>query len=280
MSDHGRLSKEARDVDLELGVIYTHEDNFMPKLLSTLSRSGDDLRMRLLLVDNCSEDGVEKWKGYFPRTTVIENSRRLLYGANLNRILEKSTAPYVLLLNTDMYFDPQEQCLAKMVRFMRDNPDCGIAGCRLYIGDGEFAYPARRFQTVSTLLARRFGLGKLLGGTLDSYFYREYAEEDVFDCDWLSGCFMMVRREAMEDVGLLDSGFVKYFEDVDYCLRMARAGWKVMYNGRTYGHHLEERASTNILSIDARRHARSYLRWLRKWGISPQACQQDSRRAA
>jgi N-acetylglucosaminyl-diphospho-decaprenol L-rhamnosyltransferase len=268
MSGHTHTKKKC-DVDLEVGVVYTYEDNFMPRLLSSLHQSGGDLNTRLLLVDNLSERGAEQWETHFPETTVIHNSQRLLYAANLNRILQASTAPYVLLLNTDMYFDPPQRCLAKMVRFMREHPSCGIAGCRLYHEDGQFAYPARRFQNVSTILARRLGLGKMLGSTLDRYLYREHSPEDVFECDWLSGCFMMVRREAMAEVGLFDSGFVKYFEDVDMCLRMGRAGWKVMYNGQTHGHHLEERSSRNILSVDARRHARSYLRWLRKWGMAP-----------
>jgi GT2 family glycosyltransferase len=275
---NGTLATSGYDVDLDVGVIYTHEDKFMPRLLSSLCRSGGDLNMRLLLVDNCSDAGVENWKGHFPETTVIQNSQRMLYAANLNRILRVSTAPYVLLLNTDMFFEPQQQCLAKMARFMDEHPRCGIAGCRLYHEDGTYAYPARRFQTAATILARRLGLGKLLGATLERYLYRDRSEEDVFECDWLSGCFMMMRREAIADVGLFDSGFVKYFEDVDMCLRMARAGWKVMLNGQTYGHHLEERASRNILSVDARRHARSYLRWLRKWGLTPRVRGGDTRR--
>ena len=69
---------------------------------------------------------------------------------------------------------------------------------------------------------------------------------------------MMVRREAFEEVGYFDSRFVKYFEDVDICLRMARAGWSAMHNGQTYCYHLERRASKNLFSSDAWKHARSY----------------------
>ena len=66
--------------------------------------------------------------------------------ANLNRILRASTARFVLLLNTDMFFDVAEPCVLRMVRFMHDTPHCGISGCGLYHENGEFAYPARRFQ--------------------------------------------------------------------------------------------------------------------------------------
>lgn len=259
-----------RTPDVDVGVIYTYEDDFLPRLLSTLRGSGDKLKMRLILVDNDSRHGVGPWMKYFPNTTVLRNPKRLGYCANLNRILGASSARYTLLLNTDMYFDPAEQCIAKMVGFMESRPGCGIAGCRLHHEDGEHAPSARRFQTFATLMARRFGLGKLMQRTLDQYFYRERAVHDSWECDWLSGCFMMIRREAFQYVGFFDTGFVKYFEDVDVCLRMARAGWQVMYHGATYCYHAEQRSSKNLFSADARRHLRSYLRWLAKWGFSPE----------
>jgi len=260
----------ATPADVDVGVIYTHERLLLPPLLRTLRQSGDGLAMRLILVDNAAEDDVEPWRELFPESTILHNSRRLGYAANLNRILEASRNPYILLLNTDMYFDPHEQCVAKMVDFMHSRPDCGIAGCRLYHADGRHAPSARRFQNLAILLARRFGLGKPLRRTLDDYFYREHAAEESWQCDWLSGCFLMIRRAAFQQVGFFDTGFVKYFEDVDMCLRMARAGWRVMYHGGTYCYHLEQRASKHLFSVDAWRHARSYLRWLRKWGFAPQ----------
>jgi N-acetylglucosaminyl-diphospho-decaprenol L-rhamnosyltransferase len=262
---------EAPDAaDVDVGVVFTHERHYMPRLLATLAASAAGLRQRLILVDNASAEGVEPYLDYFPDTTVLRNSRRLHYAANLNRILEASQSPLVLLLNTDMYFDPAEQCVAKMVQFMRARAECGLAGCRLHHADGSHAPSARRIQTPAVVLARRFGLGRLLPGTLERYFYEEHAADESWECEWLSGCFLMVRREAFEEVGSFDAGFVKYFEDVDYCLRMARAGWSVTYHGGTYCHHLEQRASRRLLSLDALRHARSYLRWLLKWGFAPE----------
>lgn len=276
--------------DVDIGVIYTWERHFMPQLLSSLSRSADDLRSRLILVDNRSDDGTADWEGYFRRTHVLRNEARLGYGANLNRILAASTAPYVLLLNTDMYFDAEEQCVSKMVHFMRQNPDCGIAGCRLYRADGSFAHPARRRPTLPVIVARRFGLANWLHRSVGNYLYEDQPDTATFDCEWLSGCFLLVRREAFESIGYFDTDFVKYFEDVDICLRMARGGWRVTYHGATYCYHLEQRASRKLLSADAWRHGMSYLRWLRKWGPSPrwepvvarplQATPRPARRAA
>jgi GT2 family glycosyltransferase len=250
-------------------VIYSGERDLMPRLLTTMSASGQGLRMRLILVDNGSTQGVEPWFGYFRETLVLSNTRRLAYAANLNRILDVAAARHVLLMNTDMYFDPHEPCLRRMVAFMDSNPRCGVAGCRLYHADGSDAQAARRFQTLPLILARRCGLGRLLPGTVDRHFYGEYAPDDTYECDWLSGCFLLARRQAIRAIGRFDESYGKYFEDVDLCLRMARAGWRVIYHGATSCCHLEARASENLLSADAWTHFRAYLRWLRRWGWRP-----------
>jgi len=272
-----------RPVDLEIGIVYTHEDQWMPRLLQSLAASADGLRTRLILVDNASARGTAAWADYFPLTRVVHNPQRLLYPANLNRIAEVASAPLLLLLNTDMYFDPQQRCLTQMVEFMRRHPQCGIAGCRIYHEDQSDGYAARRFQTLPIILSRRLGLARFMPGALESYFYQERDLAGSWPCDWLSGCFMLVRRAALREVGPFDTRFVKYFEDVDMCLRMAQAGWTPMYNGATCCYHLERRASKRLLSVDAWRHARAYLRWLTKWGLDPGkhiAPPREKRRAA
>ncbi|MCR4412605.1 MAG: glycosyltransferase family 2 protein [Thermoguttaceae bacterium] len=270
MESLGRcFSASSSEPDVDVGIVYTWERQWMPRLLNSLRRSCPGIRARLILVDNDSADGVEPWLGYLPNTLVVRNPRRLQYAANLNRVLRASTARYVLLLNTDMFFDPDEQCVTRMVRFMDSRPLCGVAGCGIYHEDGGYAYPARRFQTLPMIVARRFGLGTWMRRTLDHYLYRDHPVNGTWPCDWLSGCFLMVRREAIDEVGGFDESFVKYFEDVDMCLRMARAGWQVLYHGATYCYHLERRSSRNVFSLDAWRHLRSYLRWHWKWSFAP-----------
>ncbi len=255
--------------DLDIGVIYTHERELMPRLLETMSASGRRLRMRLILVDNASAEDMEPWCAYFPETRLLSNVRRLGYAANLNRILEASTARYTLLINTDMYFDPRVQCLGRMVAFMDGQPQCGLAGCRLYRADGAEAHAARRFPTLPLVLARRCGLGRLLRRAIERHFYAEHAPQETWPCDWLSGCFLMVRREAMAEVGGFDEGYGKYFEDVDICLRMARSGWQVMYHGATSCYHLEQRASKSLVTADAWRHLWAYVQLAPQMGLSP-----------
>jgi len=255
--------------DLEIGVIYTYERELMPRLLETLAASGDGLRLRLILVDNASANGIQEWRHYFADTFSLRNEQRLAYASNLNRIIAVSSAPYLLLLNTDMYFDPASQCLRRMVELMESRPRCGLAGCRVYHPDGTDAYAARRFPTVPVVLARRLGLKGLFRQAVQRHFYAEHAPAETFSCDWVSGCFMFLRRKALLEVGKFDESYGKYFEDVDLCLRMWRAGWQVVYHGAAYCYHFEQRASKKLFSCDAWLHLRAYLRWLRRWGFRP-----------
>ena len=225
--------------------------------------------MRLILVDNCSAAGVARWRGVVARTLVVHNSRPLSYAANMNRILRASTARYTLLLNTDMRFDPPTQCLARMVAFMDAHADCGLAGCRIEHADRGNAFAARRFQTLPIILARRFGLERFAPNVVDRYLYRRCDPQATFDCDWLSGCFLLARRDALADVGPFDERFGKYFEDVDMGLRMRLAGWRVMYHGAANCCHLEQRASVRLFSVDAWRHLAAFARWFHKWGWRP-----------
>jgi N-acetylglucosaminyl-diphospho-decaprenol L-rhamnosyltransferase len=256
--------------DLDIGVIYTHERDWMPRLLKTMAASGNGLRMRLILVDNASSDGAAPWRGFVPDTLVLRNeTRQASYAVNLNRILEASAAPYVLLMNTDMYFDPRTQCLAQMVAFMESQPRCGLAGCRLFHADGHDALAALRFQTLPLILARRCGLSRLFRRSVERHFYADRSPSETWTCDWVSGCFMMVRRKAIEQVGRFDESYWKYFEDVDICFRMAQAGWSVMYHGATSCYHLEKRASKRLFSTDAWLHMLSYARWIFRRGKIP-----------
>lgn len=261
---NGEATTTTTAADLDIGLVYTHERRYLPRLLETILPAAGGLRIRLILVDNASDDGHAAWLAKLPRAAVIHNQRRLPYAANLNRILRLATARYVLLMNTDMHFDPAEPCLEKMAAFMDRHPRCGVSVCRLHHPGGGYAWPARRFQTPRIVAARRLGLARRMPRELSDYFYHDRDHFGSFECDWVSGCFMFLRRAAVGEVGPFDEGFTKYFEDVDYCARMHAAGWSVMFNGGTSCYHHEQRSSRRLLSRDAGRHLASYGRWLLK----------------
>jgi N-acetylglucosaminyl-diphospho-decaprenol L-rhamnosyltransferase len=262
------ITDDFQTADLDVGIVYSGERHFLAPLSESMSQVTGGLRVRLILVDNASRDGIAGSFAWPGSATVLYNDRARGYAANLNRVLKTSTARYVLLMNTDMVFDADEACLDKMVRFMDINPECGLSICRIDHPDGSYAYPARRFPTLAMIAARRLGLSRVLKKALDAHLYRDRDPQSSFACDWVSGCFLLVRRAALAGVGRFDERFVKYFEDVDFCARMNASGWKVMYHGGTWCYHHEQRASRRLLSLDAWRHVRSYLRWLARYRLT------------
>ncbi|MCP3932462.1 MAG: glycosyltransferase family 2 protein, partial [Bacteroidetes bacterium] len=149
-----------------------------------------------------------------------------------NRLLEKGTAPYLMLLNPDTIIF--ESLFEKSINYMDSNLNVGILGPRIVNRDGSTQGSARSFPSLHTaffgrasLLTRffpnnRFSRANIL--TLDS------DGKTLIESDWVSGACMIVRRKAIEDIGSMDERFFMYWEDADWCKRMWAAGWKVVYN--------------------------------------------------
>jgi GT2 family glycosyltransferase len=252
-------------MDLSISIISTNEKHYLEVLLPQIPIAANGVNFEVILVDNASDDDTSEYAGKFPYVNIIRNKKKKFFCENHNSGIEKATGKYVLLLNPDVAFDNNEPCLSKMFEFMEIHPECGIGGCRVYNFNKDFAYPARRFQTPAIALGRRipiFANKKLI----DRYLYKELDINSTFSADWLSGCFLFVRKKMLDQIGLLDTGFEKYFEDVDICRRAWATGWKVLYYGETFYYHLEQRASRNLFSKDALKHLKSWMRWKRKQG--------------
>ena len=151
-----------------------------------------------------------------------------------------------------------------MIEFMDGHPDCGVSGCGVYHLDNNFAFPARKFVDPFIILSRRLPFLFYSEKILDRYLFRNHGIHDTFECDWLSGCFLLFKAEILRKIGGFDEYYPKYFEDTDICHRIAKDNMKVMYHGGTYYYHIEQRASKNIFSKDARLHIKSYFRWVKK----------------
>jgi N-acetylglucosaminyl-diphospho-decaprenol L-rhamnosyltransferase len=150
-----------------------------------------------------------------------------------NIALRRTRAPFVLLLNPDT--EVTEGALDHMVRAMRERPDVGMASCRLVQRDGTFDHAAKRsFPTPVGALAHFLRVGRYDWAPkwLQQYRAPELDEFDQGEVDAVNGAFMLARREALEEVGLLDESYWIYMEDLDWCFRFRRRGWKVWYDGR------------------------------------------------
>jgi N-acetylglucosaminyl-diphospho-decaprenol L-rhamnosyltransferase len=152
------------------------------------------------------------------------------------------------LLNPDTEMPPN--VLSAMVRYMdrEDRRDAGAAGCKLVMLDGSLDPSCRRsFPTPLVSFYRMLGLSKLFPGSRHFGKYNmTYVDPDQeIEVDSLTGAFMMVRREVVEQVGLLDEGYWMYGEDLDWAFRIKKAGWKIMYDPEVTVLHVK-RASSRL----------------------------------
>lgn len=133
---------------------------------------------------------------------------------------------YVMLVNPDAYV--HEGAVSSLLEFMRLHPDAGIASARIEDGKGQLAQSAFRFPSVASELVQGFGLSALTR-LLESHQVHYELGNEPLPVDWVTGAAMMIRREVVEQIGMLDDGYFLYFEEVDFCFRAHKAGWNVYY---------------------------------------------------
>ncbi len=186
-------------------------------------------RPRTWVVDNASADGTAAMVARdFPWVRLVAQSFNSGYCAANNLALRRTTAPHVLLLNPDT--ELAAGALDRAQERLRRDPGAAVVGVRLVRADGSFDHAAKRaFPTLLGALTEFTGLARR--GRHAQYRAPAVAEHAVGEVDAVNGAFMLVRRAALEQVGLLDEGYRMYGEDLDWCRRFKLAGWRVLYDG-------------------------------------------------
>jgi GT2 family glycosyltransferase len=215
--------------DLCVVVVSHNSRRWLGPALSSLLAQAGGLALDTVVVDNGEDGSGREAAERFEGVRSLECENRGFAHAN-NRGLETANARYLLLLNPDV--EVLDGSLADLVAYMDSHPEVGIAGCRQVDETGGVWPTARRFPSVGRALGEALGPERLpfqappwLGETeLDLSRYDEELE-----CDWMTGSFLLVRAEALASAGLLDERFFFYSEEVDLCLRVKWAGWKIRH---------------------------------------------------
>jgi len=216
--------------DISVSVVNTNNRDLLLSCLDSLHASiAPEVEVEIIVLDNASEDGsVEAVRERFPGVRLIAQRFRAGFGANHNVIIGTSVGRYVYVLNEDTTSD--DWGFARLVEEMDAHPRTAALGPRLVYPDGGHQRSAWRFPTPAVSLLGLPTLGRV--GVDQSKGTRPRS------VDWVAGAALLLRREALDRVGLFDEGFFIYFEEVDLCLRLRRAGWDVRYlPGVTVVHH-------------------------------------------
>jgi GT2 family glycosyltransferase len=269
----GTLLADAPDavgnnMDVSVVIVNYNHDAFVYKCVNSVVESGR-VPACTIVVDNASKNPPLELRrnGDGEQVQVILNQRNIGFARAVNQGIEQTKTNYVLLLNPDAVIKPG--AIEKLVEFMDDNPDIGIAGCKLLHPDGSLQWSCRTFYTPITILFRRSPLGKLWPNNPISRWHlmADWDHKTPRTVDWVLGACMMVRREAIRDVGMLDEKFFLYFEDVDWCFRMQQHGWRVCYYPGAEITHYHQRSSSRF-NITALHHLRSMIYYYRKHFLS------------
>jgi GT2 family glycosyltransferase/lipopolysaccharide/colanic/teichoic acid biosynthesis glycosyltransferase len=218
-------------MDLSVIIVNYNVRQFLENALTSIRRAMEGLEGEVFVVDNASEDGsIEMVRSKFPDVILIENRINLGFARANNLALKQARGRCILLVNPDTVV--QENTLRVMLRFFDENPDVGLAGCKILNPDGSFQLPCRRsFPTPWVAFTKIFGFSALFPKSrlFGRYNLTYLNTDETYEVEAVSGSFMMVRREAYLRVGGLDESFFMYGEDLDWCYRFSQAGHKVFY---------------------------------------------------
>jgi N-acetylglucosaminyl-diphospho-decaprenol L-rhamnosyltransferase len=222
--------------DLSVVVVSYNTAHLLKRMFAALDRAKGSLRLQIIVVDNASTDNsVDILEAQYPAVTLIKNSKNVGFGRANNQAISHITGRHTLLLNTDAFVAPET--LEKTISFMDSHPRCGIVGVKLVSEDGMLQPSCRYFPTPWNVFLQKTGLARLFPGhRLVDNFSWDHAS--VRPCDWVPGCFYLVRGKVIEQIGLFDPRFFLYYEEVDHCRAVKTAGWEVIYYPSTEVVHI------------------------------------------
>lgn len=260
-------------MDLSIIILNYKSLGLTKQCLRGIKSSRVNLAHEIIVVDNCSRDNsVENLKQEFPADIkIIDLSQNRGYAAGNNAGINQSEGRYILILNPDVTVFPG--VLEKLVQFMDQNPAIGMAGPKLINPNATIQNSCYRFPAWYTPILRRSPLGKLSWAKkhLNQYLMRDFDHKSSRPVDWLLGACLIIRRQALNAVGLLDEEYFLYIEDTDWCRRFWENNWPVYYLANIELVHYHKRESANnsgigsVLSYPTRIHLKSFVHYLKKF---------------
>jgi hypothetical protein len=242
--------------DLSIIIVNYNTGHLLRDCLTSIYNSQGEFAYQVIVVDNASLDNsVAIVQSEFPQVGLLANPVNSGFAAANNLGLKQagfasdgtpqSYAPrYALLLNPDTILSPT--ALRDMLIFLDNHPDIGVAGPKLILPDGSLDLACRRsFPTPEVSFYRMTGLSKLFphNPRFGRYNMSFVDPDELLEVDSVVGAFMMVRREAIAQAGLLDETYFMYGEDLDWAYQIKRHGWRIYYNPAVVVQHIKRAAS-------------------------------------
>jgi len=226
--------------DVSVIIVNWNTSGLLRDCLASVYAQTRDVDFEVIVADNASNDGSQGMVAReFPQAILIENSVNTGFAAANNQGMSVAKGRYVLLLNSDTII--LDGAVQKMVVFADARPEVGVAGCRVENRDGSlqptcFMFPSlTNLVLMTTHLYKLFARNRFFGRALMSWWDRT----DEREVEVVTGCFMLVRREVLDTVGCFDEAYFFTGEEADWCRRIAKAGWKLVFTPSARIIHLD-----------------------------------------
>lgn len=232
--------------------------------LHSVYKTVQGIAYETIVVDNASEDGsVAMLRREFPAAHLIENKVNRGFGAANNQALSIMKGRYALLLNTDTLLT--ENAVSLLFSFMEGRPDTAMACGQLLNTDGSRQNSIAAFPSLLTLMTNISLLEYIWPRRYPS---KRYTYAEPVEIDSGIGACLLVRKQAIDEVGMLDERYFFFFEETDWAYRMKAAGWKIFHVPRAFIYHLQGQS----IGRDVRSRMefyRSRFQFFRKWYSYP-----------
>lgn len=236
-------------MDVSVIVVNWNTRDILHDCLASVYSTTKNITFEVIVVDNASSDGsVDMIKSKFPNVMLIENVENHGFAAANNQGISIARGRFLLLLNSDTVI--LDNAIAKTVSFADTNPETAVIGCRVLNPDRTLQPTGFMFPSLLNMLLSTTYVYKLF--PKNRFFGRErmtwWNRDDVRDVDVVTGCYMLVRKKAIEEIGLLDECFFVYGEETDWCYRFRQAGWKILFTPGAEIVHLGGQSSKQMAS--------------------------------
>jgi O-antigen biosynthesis protein len=218
-------------VKLSVVIVNYNVQHFLEQCLHSVRKATGSIPLEVFVVDNNSVDGsVEMVREKFPEVILLANRENTGFSKANNQAMRLAKGEYVLLLNPDTVVE--ETTFSKVIAFMDAHADAGGLGVQMLDGKGNFLPESKRgLPTPRVAFYKIFGLSALFpkSKTFGRYHLGYLDQHQTHEIEILSGAFMLMRKSALDKVGLLDEAFFMYGEDIDLSYRIVQGGWKNYY---------------------------------------------------
>lgn len=230
--------------NLSVIIVNWNTKDLLSQCIESIKTHTERTSYEIIVVDNFSSDGSpEKVEKDFPEVLLIKNKKNRGFGRANNQGLAKAQGKYILFLNSDVRVE--KNCLDEMFDFMEKSYDVGASSCKLTFPDGTLQHSCRKFPSFKVFFFMLIGLRYFFPNMkiFRDYLMLDWDHSDVKEVDQIMGSFMFIRKNILNKIGSFDERYWMYFEEVDLCLRMKKAGWRVVHYPHASAVHFLSKSS-------------------------------------